>query len=119
MGPPGSEGPRGPGPPPGPGVGGPRVPPPPARPLDRLRRRDREQLAAALVQEEVEAEERLEAPAEAAARPAGAPRDRPHAPPPGRGEKHDAIGPPRAGRAPGEPLRLYGGGHPSAIRTRT
>src|SRR4051812_49767461 len=115
MGPPGSEGPRGPGPPPGPGVGGPRVPPPPARPLDRLRRRDGEQLAAALVQEQVEAEERLEATAEPAARAAGAPPDPAHPAPHGRVEGGDAIGLAGADRAPDGCLRLCRGRQPSAI----
>ncbi len=59
--------------------------------IDRLRAGDRQQLAPAFVQLDVQAEERLQAPAEAAARAPHALRDRAHAPALRRVQVQDAV----------------------------
>ena len=61
-------------------------------PGDGLRARDRQQLAAPLVEHQVEAEERLQAPAEPAARPPHALRDRADPAAARRVEVQDAVG---------------------------
>ena len=77
-----------------------RAPRPRARPLgaqvrvrgDRVRRGDRREIAAALVEDEVEPKERLQPAAEARARPAHALGDRPDPPSRGAVEVQDPIG---------------------------
>ena len=79
--------------------------------LDGLRAGDRQQLAAAFVQVELQAEERLQPPPEAAARAAHALGDRTHTPEPGRVDVQDAVGLAVAQRAQHDRLRLDRSGH--------
>ena len=86
--------------------------------VDRLGAGHREKLAAAFVQLDAQAEERLEAPAEAAARAAHALRDRPDAPSVRRVEVEDAVGLAVADRAQDDGLGLDCSGHRKSLGPR-
>ena len=81
--------------------------------LDGLRAGDRQQLAAALVQIELQPEERLQPPAEAAARATHPLGDRAHPSPLGRVQVQDAVGLAVAQRAQHDRLGLDRSGHRS------
>src|SRR5205085_12359030 len=95
-----------------------RVATEPGMGVDGVRAGDREQLAAAFVQLDMQAEERLETPAEAAARASHALCDRPDAPPVRRVEVKDAIGLAVADRAQDDGLGLDWSGHRKSLGPR-